>query len=541
MTLIGKNSQHHADLSELSTMTRLTLRRIFQNKQRVNSQCQHGFGLPETLIAASAGVVLIGASSLALRSTGSLINKMDNKASLQQNTTSGKRLMRSEIERSLHLLIKTNERPADKLSHTDITDENYQASLNQCQSLAQQSSQVFNPVFGLKMAELNNPVYYGLSLSSNERGYALQRCGPSMQLDGRYIETEQQALAMVIDDIGVIRCASDQPECKIDPSKETTPLIELAANIQFVFNEDKTPERSSREPSIRLMTDENRKLIRFIDPTTEKDNIQTSFLKIEAVNKEITTHPFYFIAYSRADKRIEKGPEDGEVLDGLFFRNVSSKRMRFLVDGSGSMSACILWGSGFGNRKIFWSGRYYFWSQRSCALTRMESLQHELNSLLQELPNDTQISLRSFSSPGYQNHRIWQNSAKSLVKLSKEGARDSAIAFVNTLDDGYAYRWGGTDPWEGLDEAFADSNTDTLYFLSDGEPNYDRNRGRWTTADHASTSGHYAGLNNNRKISLKVNTVALGLQSNWMQSLAGKTTGDYLYIDKKYVLSSSTK
>ena len=175
MTLIGKNSQHHADLSELSTMTRLTLRRIFQNKQRVNSQCQHGFGLPETLIAASAGVVLIGASSLALRSTGSLINKMDNKASLQQNTTSGKRLMRSEIERSLHLLIKTNERPADKLSHTDITDENYQASLNQCQSLAQQSSQVFNPVFGLKMAELNNPVYYGLSLSSNERGYALQR------------------------------------------------------------------------------------------------------------------------------------------------------------------------------------------------------------------------------------------------------------------------------------------------------------------------------------------------------------------------------
>ncbi|QNI57606.1 von Willebrand factor A-like domain-containing protein [Synechococcus sp. BIOS-U3-1] len=540
----NKKLIHYLSISNqplFSSMTPLTMKFMNRIKQHMASHAQRGFGLPETLIAASAGVVLIGASALALRTTGSLINKMDLKAGLQQNTISGKRMMRSEIERSLHLLIKTQQKPADQLAHTDITHADYKVSLSQCQSLAQESGQVFNPVFGVKMAELNNPVYYGLSLSSVGRGYSLQRCGSSMQLDGRYNEREQQSLAMVIDDIGVIRCASDQPECIIDPSKETTPLSELASKMQFVFNDDKTPERSSREPAIRLMTDENRKLIRFIDPTTEKDNIQTSYLKIEDVNKEITTHPFYFIAYSRADKRIEKGPDDGEVLDGLFFRNVSSKRMRFLVDGSGSMSACILWGSGIGNRKIFWSGRYYFSTQRSCALTRMESLQHELISLLQELPNDTQISLRSFSSPGYQNHRIWQNSAKSLVKIGQNNARDSAIAFVNTLDDGYAYRWGGTDPWEGLNEAFADNNTDTLYFLSDGEPNYDRNRGRWTTADHSSTSGHYAGLNNNREISLKVNTVALGLQSNWMQSLAGKTTGDYLYIDKKYVLSSSTK
>ncbi len=522
-------------------MNLLTNKTMIQIKQRIGSHDQRGFGLPETLIAASAGVALIGASTLALRTTGSLIDKMDLKAGLQQNTISGKRMMRSEIERGLHLLVKTKQKPTDQLAHTDITHTDYQASLSQCQSLAEQSKQVFNPVFGIKMAELNNPVYYGLSLSSVGKGYALQRCGTSMQLDGRYNEKDKQSLAMVIDDIGVIRCSSDQPECIIDPTKEITPLSELAADTEFVFKEDKTPERSSREPAIRLMTDENRKLIRFIDPTTDKDNIQTSFLKIESVNKEITTYPFYFVAYSRADKRIEKGPDDSEMLDGLFFRNVSSKRMRFLVDGSGSMSACILWGSGFGNRKIFWSGRYYFWSRRSCALTRMESLQHELISLLQELPNDSHISLRSFSSPGYQNHRIWQTSAKSLVKIGHEGARYSAIAFVNTLDDGYPYRWGGTDPWEGLNEAFADNNTDTLYFLSDGEPNYDRNRGRWTQADHASTSGHYAALNNNREIALKVNTIALGLQSKWMQSLAGKTTGDYLHIDKTYVLSSSIK
>merc|ERR1712124_151443 len=97
----------------------------------------------------------------------------DTKAGLQQNTTSGKRLMRSEIERSLHLLIGSDEKPADDLAHTNISHEDYQSSLNQCKTLAEQSGQVFNPVFGVKMAELNQPVYYGLSLSSSSRGYAL--------------------------------------------------------------------------------------------------------------------------------------------------------------------------------------------------------------------------------------------------------------------------------------------------------------------------------------------------------------------------------
>ena len=500
---------------------------------------QDGFSLPEVLVAASAGVVLIGASTLALKSTGSLINKMDQKAALQQNTTSGKKLMRSEIERSLHLLINTNEKPDENLAHTDIKHADYQISLKQCHTLAEQTNKVFQPIFGVKMAELNQPVFYGLSTSDTGRGYSIQRCGASMSLDGRYNETEQQTIAMVIDNIGSIRCDSDQPECKIDKERENFSLREIAKSTQFDFSEDKTPERTEREPSIRIMTDENRKLIRFIDPTNETDSIETSFLKVESINREITTHPLYFVAYARADKRIEGGQEDGEVLNGLFFRNVSSKRMRFLVDGSGSMSACILWGSGYGNRKIYWSGRYYFWSRRTCALTRMESLQHELISLLTDLSEDTQISIRAFSSPGYQNHRIWSDSVKGLVKLGSNNARESAIAFVNTLDDGDAYSWGGTQPWDGLDEAFADGETDTLYFLSDGEPNNNRNGGRWNTSDYTSTPNYYVNLNSMRDISLKVNTIALGSKSDWMQTLASRTTGDYLFIDKKFVMSST--
>ena len=515
----------------LNTVCQTSLRKPFKR--------DHGFGLAEVLLAASAGVVLISASALALRSTGSLINKMHTKSRLQQNTTSGKRLMRSEIERSLHLLIRTDKAPKDHLLHTDITHRDYQVSLNQCKDLAEKSSQVFNPVFGVRMAELNQPVYYGLSLSSNARGYALQRCGAVMHQDGRYNDKDQKSLAMVIDDIGIIRCDSDQPDCKIDPLKEKTELGEIASKASFVFSEDKTEERAFREPAIRLMTDENRKLIRFIDPTTDQDKIETSFLKIETVNKEITTQPFYFIAYARADKRVDNNQESGKVLNGLFFRNISSKRMRFLVDGSGSMSACILWGSGYGNLRWIWSGQRWVQKERSCSLTRMESLQHELISLLQELPDGTQIGLGVFSTPGSQNHRIWKDSFASLVHIDSSDIRNSAISFVNTFDDGPPYYWGGTAPWEGLEESFADKNTDTLYFLSDGEPNYDRNRGRWSAEDHAPTVRYYSSLNNKREVGLKANTTSLGLQSNWMQSLAEKTTGDYLHIDKKYVMSAS--
>ena len=117
-----------------------------------------GFSLPEVLVAASAGVVLVGASTLALRSTGSLINKMEQKAVLQQNATSGKKLMRAEIERSLHLLIHTNETPEQHLSHTNINHKDYRESLNKCNELAQQEAKVFT-IFGVKISELNQPIF----------------------------------------------------------------------------------------------------------------------------------------------------------------------------------------------------------------------------------------------------------------------------------------------------------------------------------------------------------------------------------------------
>ena len=68
-------------------------------------------------------------------------------------------------------------------------------------------------------------------------------------------------------------------------------------------------------------------------------------------------------------------------MDGLYFQNITDSNIRFLVDGSGSMSACIcgevVMQNGFG---IY--GKRNIFGAKTCALTRMESLQNELISLL---------------------------------------------------------------------------------------------------------------------------------------------------------------
>lgn len=127
--------------------------------------------------------------------------------------------------------------------------------------------------------------------------------------------------------------------------------------------------------------------------------------------------------------------------------------------------------------------------------------------------------------------------------LTMEGTRESksAIKFVQSLDNGQPTKWGGTYPWQGLDAAFEDNETDTLYFLSDGEPNKDRLGGNWGSNDYEPTANHYSNFNNTRTRALKTNTISLGLESPWMEKLSTQTTGDHLKVDKDYVTSNSSK
>merc|ERR1711939_305159 len=138
------------------------------------------------------------------------------------------------------------------------------------------------------------------------------------------------------------------------------------------------------------------------------------------------------------------------------------------------MSACVLWGDGPGEWRTYYDPqRGYYQTKAKCSFTRMEALQSELTHLLSELPDDTRIGLRSFSSANRMNHKTWDEYGTNLVRIGNDGYRQSAIEFVNTLEDPSPTEWGGTDPWDAIDSAFDDDETDTLYFLSDGKPNKD--------------------------------------------------------------------
>ena len=65
--------------------------------------------------------------------------------------------------------------------------------------------------------------------------------------------------------------------------------------------------------------------------------------------------------------------------------------------------------------------------------------------------------------------------------------------------------------------------------------------GRWQANDHDPTVTHYSNLNNEREQVLKTNTIALGLESPWMEKLSTKTKGDHLQIDKDYVTANSSQ
>ena len=529
----------------------MVLKKIFKNNNQKVAQPNGFTGLTEVMIAAGVGTLLIMASGAALRSTGTLINQSEGKSTLRQNAINGLRLMRSEIERSMHLVLNQSEAFSDDQAHINLSDNRYSSIVGECINLA--GDRTFKPIFGVKMSDLNQPVLYGISSSNGT--YGLQRCGAPLRPDGQYNETADIFLSNVIDHIGSIPCKqeSDLKEgeslvtvCEADGPTQA----EIFESSDFTFTTGTTPSRTERQPALRIETDLNYKLVKFIDPTEaktgeEEDNITQSFInKLGVGDRRVTYQPLYFTAFARADKRISNFGEEGQgaPLNGAFFRNITSSNVRFVIDGSGSMSACVMWGEGYGSWRTFYDpnrGRYRD-TNKKCALTRMEALISEMTMILEQLPNNTKVGITAFSSGGYRNNKGWSESSSGLARLGDDGKRDSAIEFVNTLDDEKVTRWGGTDPWNAIQQAFDDTETDTMYIMSDGRPNKDRNGGSWSNWDQEPTADFYSSQNTNRQFNsqdraLIVNTTSLGLSSPWLEHLSQKTQGYYNQIDKESI------
>ena len=106
--------------------------------------------------------------------------------------------------------------------------------------------------------------------------------------------------------------------------------------------------------------------------------------------KHLTYQPLYFTAFARADKRVDTfgGEGQGGPQTGAYFQNITSSNVRFVIDGSGSMSACVMWGDGYGSWRTFYDPNQggYRDTRRICALTRMEALISEMTMILISCP-----------------------------------------------------------------------------------------------------------------------------------------------------------
>jgi hypothetical protein len=304
------------------------------------------------------------------------------------------------------------------------------------------------------------------------------------------------------------------------------------------------------EPALAIQTDPIRKLLKLVDPTTTTDSIKYSFLQLPGAKRD-TKVDLNLLAYARADK-VARSDAFYDVMTGdsnasntstnqsgcsgitcsFYGIPVNTNEIQLIVDGSGSMSACITWGNTNGSQsRTYFNGSSYSSTKRNCLVTRMESLQNELRNLLTSLPASVSISLQAFSSPGYLNHRQWNSGTMTPLTDSN---RSSALAFVNSLSAGDVTRWGGTQPWNALDKAFANANSKTIYFMTDGFPNNDRNGGSWTSSDYQPTANTYINMNNTRNQRLAVNTISIGQDSPWLKLISDGSSGSYKIVDQAY-------
>ena len=346
--------------------------RTSNSKSRQRRASGGGFTLPEAVMATLAGTLLITGSGVALRSMSGLISNSADKANARQNSVNGVKLLRSEVERSMNLLVfgdtPSHLPDTDLANHVSksaeaITPE--QGVVTYCENLAETNQQIFKPIFGIKMVEMANPVVYGLSTNSSKAyggdnyGYALVRCGVPLDINGQYDKDSNPYISLILDNIAPLQCLKEETECAklttIDEASKQERMKlkrEILADLDVSFavidpNSPEpdafTPYRTYQEPAIRFKTDNNRKVLRFDDPA--ESNVYedpTNLVDMSYVATRNSTQKIYMTAFARADKRLVRQNLDGLTLNGVYFNAKIDGTVRFVVDASGSMSECMV-------------------------------------------------------------------------------------------------------------------------------------------------------------------------------------------------------
>ncbi|MGC6482740.1 MAG: VWA domain-containing protein [Synechococcus sp.] len=487
------------------------------SKFRVN-----GFiSLSELLIAASIGAGLIVASGLALQSTATLIRKSQDRTTLQENSAIGLRLMRSEIEGAQFLLVNQTEAFVGDQARSDLSAAEHTAFVKDCTDLYTAQGRPFTPIFGAKVSSLDYPILYGMSVQNGN--FTLERCGLPVKANGEYNTSGNLFGASVINNIGTIPCRTDLTtdqslltECgqRTDAERNAT-----VVNADFSFTSGRTPSRSPYDPALRVEIDENYKLISFIDPTDANDYINESFVNKRAIaDSRAVGRPLHFTAFARADE--PRTLFTSTPYSGIYFGTVTSKNVRFALDVSASM--------GFHRKPDLTEsiGCAIYDQNGTCLKTRLEALKEEMIGLLNILDPDVKIGITAYSTTITKF-----KDTDSLIELGPPGSqvREDAIDFVDSLEIRTR-----TNPWPAIADAFADTETDTLYFLTDGVPSPGTgdnfgggDRDDWTPTIDFFISKNLTRTHNGKPQSLEVNTTVLGNSFPWMEDFAVRGNGIY--------------
>lgn len=166
-----------------------------------------------------------------------------------------------------------------------------------------------------------------------------------------------------------------------------------------------------------------------------------------------------------------------------------SRRCVFLVDASGSMAAKI----GTDKKR-----------------TRYDEVRTQLHNAVEKLPDDQLFNICFYSSGV---NPMWPE-----LRSAKAEERKQVLDRIKASN----FTQGSTNIFDSLERAFGDSQIDTIYLLSDGEPS----AGRIT--DATQIADLVRRWNYGRQV--VIHCVAVGTNSKFLERLARESGGEYVFV-----------
>lgn len=371
-----------------------------------------------------------------------------------------------------------------------LADENPGVRFSACEFLVKRGDMESAEPIEAMMLDMTDPVYVALLM--DQLGI----------LNGKDSDWEKKLLAYVQDE-----------EVEVRNSALTQLGRDYGAKHLDLLTENlKHADWSTRLASIEGLATLRDK--RTIGPIIEQMQSEVGRMKVECANVlfDLTGQPFRaaeknWLAWweregDKADvislSDLEKAREREElrrlkqVTNSKFFGiRIISHRVLFIIDVSGSMEAQM---------------RLQFEGDES--LTRMAVARRELTTAVRSLERGALFNIITFSS-GVDS---WLDSG---VTGSSEVSRDEAEAFVARLKPG-----GATNLYDSIKLAFEDTEVDTIFILSDGEPT----AGEVTNV--STIRKDVAAWNEHRRI--EINTIGIGGKLKILEWLAEDSGGQHV-------------